>query len=377
MLMGKRPSDYDVATSATPQEVRSLFRRVIMVGAKFGVAIVVDRRRQIEVATFRSDLSYSDGRRPDGVKYVSAREDALRRDFTINAMFYDPIAEQVVDYVGGRKDLHRRIIRAVGDPQVRFSEDYLRMLRAVRFASGLGFRMAGSTEEAIRHRADRITQISGERIREEMEKMLEDASAATALRQMHQLGLLQAVLPELFAREELWPAALRRVEAVAGRTGALGTMAGLLCGLSKGDIRNIIRRWGGSNSLRDSLCWLAEHLHDWKTLPEASLAELKRALAHPNFRQLELLLRVEEKAATGRTASWRAIRGRANRIDPAQVCPRPLLDGEELKQVGLAESPRLGRILKQVYEAQLNERLTTRRDALRYALELIGQERNK
>jgi len=373
LLLGRRPTDYDVATSATPPQVRRLFPRVIMVGAKFGVAVVLFGRRRVEVATFRTDLSYADGRRPVGVKFVSAREDALRRDFTINGMFFDPIANRVVDYVGGRADLRAGLVRAIGDPLVRFSEDYLRMLRAVRFAARLDFRIHRATAAAIRRRAPRLTCISGERIREELEKMFSHPSAARAVRRMHRLGLLQAVLPELFARRGLWAPARRRVEGVARYADAVGTLAGLLLDLSPADVGAIVRRWGGSNHLRESLVWMVRHRDHWRTLPEASLAELKRLLVHRDFARLERLWRIRERDATGTTSSCRALRRRIAGIDPERIDPPPLLSGRDLMDLGVPEGPRLGRILAAVREAQLNEQITTRRAALSLARKMMTE----
>jgi len=182
MLLGVRSVDYDVATDATPRQVKRLFRHVLLVGAKFGVAMVIHRGRKVEVTTFRSDLSYSDGRRPDAVRFSTARQDAQRRDFTMNGMFYDPVADEVVDYVGGRKDLKAGIVRTIGRPDKRFAEDYLRMLRAVRFAVGLGFRIDPATAAAVRKHARGISAISGERIFDELNKMLSRDSAGEALR---------------------------------------------------------------------------------------------------------------------------------------------------------------------------------------------------
>jgi len=375
MLMGRRPADYDVATSATPDEVKALFRRVLMVGAKFGVAIVLEGRRQVEVATFRSDVSYTDGRRPDSVRFADARADAMRRDFTVNGMFQDPLTDEVIDYVGGRKDLAARRIRAIGDPDERFGEDYLRMLRAVRFACRLEFDLEEATAEAIRRRAGRITAISGERIHDEVFKMLAQPSAARAAEMMHELGLLEAILPELYAESGLWPAARRRIEAVAGRADAVLSAGALLCDLRAPRITEIIRRWGGSNAERGSLVWLAGHVGRWRELAEGSLAQLKEALAHPDFERLAALSRVEEKAATGSGRCWRAIRARAGRIDPGRIAPPAFVTGEDLIGMGLPPGPAMGRILKRIYEEQLNEALATRAEALRMAQDLIAKTR--
>ena len=372
MLMGRRPTDYDVATSATPREVRRLFPRVLMVGAKFGVAIVLERGRQVEVATFRSDLSYSDGRRPDAVKFVTAREDALRRDFTINGMFYDPIAGGVVDYVGGQADLAAGVIRAIGDPDQRFAEDHLRMLRAVRFAARFRFRMDPATAEAIRRRAGQLVHISGERIREELEKMLAHRSAALAVERMHRLGLLEAVLPELFEQPDRWPTARRRLAAVAGRADALLGLAALLCGLPIAQIRGIIRRWGGANATRESLTWMARHMDDWRTAAGMRLSDFKRLMANDNFDRLRALWRFEEQRATGRSTQSRRIAHRAASIPPERVRPAPFITGDDLLGMGLAQGPRLGRILRTLYDAQLDEKVSDRRAALKLARQLVA-----
>ncbi|HUT59926.1 MAG TPA: CCA tRNA nucleotidyltransferase, partial [Phycisphaerae bacterium] len=263
MLLELRSSDYDVATDATPQQVKKLFRHVLLVGAKFGVAMVIHRHRKVEVTTFRSDLSYSDGRRPDAVRFATPREDALRRDFTINGMFYDPIEEKVVDFVGGQKDLQRGVIRTIGDPQDRFAEDYLRMIRAVRFAVRLNFRIEQTTKAAVRKHAHHVTSISGERIFDELSKMLSRRSAARALRLMDDLDLAEAVLPDLRAAG-MWGRSVGRVHAVAKRKDLPLALGALLVELPPRTIARTVRQWGASNELRDALVWMAEHLGDWK-----------------------------------------------------------------------------------------------------------------
>jgi poly(A) polymerase len=376
MLLGRRPADYDVATSATPPQVRKLFGHVLMVGAQFGVAIVIEGRRKIEVASFRSDLAYTDGRRPDGVVFSDPRQDALRRDFTINGMFFDLVEGQVIDYVGGQADLSAGIIRAIGQPELRFAEDYLRMLRAVRFAARLGFAIDPATAAAIAQYADRIGRISGERIREELEKMFAHAAAAEAVERLHELGLLPAILPELFASPGLWDRARTRVAALGNKRDVLLTMAALLVELEPGQIRHIARRWGAANAVRESLVWFHEHLSNWQTLPSAPLAALKRLLAKPDYSRLAALWRLAEQAQTGRCRQCQAIARRARAIPRARIAPRPFVTGADLKELGLVEGPRLGKILAAIYEAQLNEQVGTRRDAVALARELAAAETN-
>jgi len=373
MLLGHRSSDYDVATGATPDQVAHIFRRVLLIGAKFGVAVVIHRGRAVEVTTFRSDLSYSDGRRPDGVRFATPREDARRRDFTINGMFYDPLGGKVLDYVGGRRDLARGLIRTIGRPDERFSEDYLRMIRAVRFAVRFGFRIAPATASAVARHAPKITSISGERICDELTKMLSAASAADALRLLDKVGLARIVLPELFASEALWPAAVQRVRDVAKRRDVVLTLGAMLGELPTGTIRKILRRWGASNDLRDSLCFLARHLDAWRVAPEMPLAEFKRLLAHEDFRRLRRLWSLRERRETTRQAAARRIGRRIAGIRPSQIAPPPLLTGDDLLRLGMQEGPNLGRVLRRVYDAQLNEEIRTRRGATGLARRLVRE----
>ncbi len=374
MLLGTRPADYDVATSATPRQVQRLFPRVRMVGAQFGVAMVIRGGRPIEVATFRTDLSYSDGRRPDAVRFTSARDDARRRDFTINGMFYDPIAGRVVDYVGGRKDLASGLVRAIGEPAQRFAEDHLRMLRAVRFATRLGFRIERATGEAIRRGAVDIARVSGERVREELEKILTGPDAATGARRLRELGLARPVLPELFAAGPgAWDVAVARLAAVAARRDATLSFAALLGGLDRPTIARIVRRWGGANELRDALQWIASRLDDWPTAAELPLCEFKRLMAHQHFHRLRALWRFQERRATGSRTHSRRIARRAGAVPPQRVAPRPLVTGGDLLAMGLPEGRALGRVLRRLYDAQLNEELTGRAQALRRARALVRE----
>jgi poly(A) polymerase len=309
------------------------------------------------------------------VRFADARADALRRDFTVNGMFQDPLTGEVIDYVGGRKDLAAGLIRAIGDPRERFGEDYLRMLRAVRFACRLDFGLARSTASSIRDHADRITLISGERIHDEVIKMLGHASAARAAGMMHDLHLLRAILPELFAEPHLWPAAQGRIDAVGRRGDPILSAGAMLCDLPAAQIRAIVRRWGGSNAERSSLVWLAGHVGRWRDLAAGPLARLKPVLAHPDFERLAVLSRLAEQTDTGGDHSWRIIRRRAGRIEPGQIQPEPFVTGQDLMDMGLSEGPAIGKVLRRVYEAQLNEAIPTRSDALRMARELVREQR--
>jgi poly(A) polymerase len=193
-LLGLEPKDYDVATDAPPGRVRELFRNTQAVGAAFGVILVRQGKSVVEVATFRTDVSYEDGRRPTAVRFTSAREDAQRRDFTINGLFYDPIEEQVIDYVGGQEDLKNKVLRAIGEPEHRFTEDHLRLLRAVRFASRFGLEIEAKTAAAIEHHAQHLKRISPERIAEELRLMLTPSTRTRAYDLLRRFNLDKVIL---------------------------------------------------------------------------------------------------------------------------------------------------------------------------------------
>ena len=372
-LLGRPCKDYDVATDATPKQVRKLFPHVLLVGEQFGVAMVMHHGEMVEVATFRSDESYSDGRRPDRVTFASPQDDAMRRDFTINGMFYDPIAEEVIDYVDGQKDLVAGVVRTIGFPEQRFGEDYLRLIRAVRFASRLGFQMEAETEKAIVRHADRIAAVSGERILDELQKMLTHASALRGLTELHRLGLIQHILPELFEPPELWQAALRRADGVAQYADATLTLTALLAGLDRAAIGRIVRRWGAANELRDTILWIARHLDDWRHAPEWPLCRFKRLITHHHFNHLCLLWLTVEQLETGNTDCHQRFRERLHSITPGQIAPAPFVSGDDLLEMGLPEGPELGRILDELYDAQLNEELSDRQAAQVEARRLVAE----
>jgi poly(A) polymerase len=375
MLLRRRVTDYDVATDASPDQVRGLFRRVLLVGEKFGVAMVIRGGRKVEVATFRSDLSYSDGRRPDGVRFSSPREDALRRDFTINGMFYDPIAREVIDYVGGRDDLAAGVVRTIGKPDERFAEDYLRLVRAVRFAVRLGFDIDPPTAAAVAKFAPRIAAISGERVFDELSKMLLPASAAEALRKLAELGLAVHVLGELACDKQLWATAVDCVSAVAGRKDLTLTLAAMLAELPARTVAGMTRRWGASNDLRDALVWLGEHRDDWRGLGGMPLSSFRKLAGHGQFARLRALWRVRAGLADGttRAGSMNRLVTRRMREIPGHVpLPEPLVTGADLIAMGLTPGPAMGKALREAYDAQLNLEVTTPGEALARARRAIG-----
>ncbi len=375
MLLGLESSDYDVATDAGPERVAEIFHRVLLLGARFGVAVVLYRKQQVEVATFRSDVSYSDGRRPDRVEFSNPREDALRRDFTINGMFYDPQTDEVIDYVGGKEDLAAGIVRTIGEPDRRFGEDYLRMLRAPRFAVRFDFRIDEQTARAIRENAPKIASISGERICDELTKMLSADSAARAAEQLEALQLAPAILPELFAdRDLLWARGLARLAVTAPQVDVVNNFAARLAELPIRSIRRIARRWGMSNQLSEAICFCAAHLDQLSAAAgPMPLADLKRLLADTNFPHLQSLWRAAESVDTGRTTESGRLEMRIRQIPPETIDPPELIDGHELMEMGLKQGPRIGQILRAVRDAQLNEQIEAPGQARDLARRLIDE----
>src|SRR5947207_5134292 len=197
MVMRMEPADYDIATSARPEQITRIFPRTESIGAQFGVVLVIHRGHPFEVATFRSDEAYVDGRRPTGVVFTDAKQDVLRRDFTINGLLFDPLTKELIDYVNGRADIDAKIVRAIGDPRARFEEDKLRVLRAVRFGARLGYTIESATWNAVREMAPKIHQVSKERIREELTRILTEGRAAHGMQMLAESGLRQEILPEL------------------------------------------------------------------------------------------------------------------------------------------------------------------------------------
>ena len=378
LLLGARPVDYDVATGATPAQVRRLFHRVLLVGAQFGVAMVIHEGRRVEVATFRTDVSYSDGRRPDHVRFSNPKEDALRRDFTVNGMFYDPVDQRVIDYVGGRQDLRRKVIRTIGEPGLRFGEDYLRMLRAVRFAVRLGFVIEPASATAIGQLADRVTRISGERIFDELSKMLATARASEALSLLERHGLARAILPELWTGAgQPWAQGCRRVDLVAGRQDPTLALGALLGGLERRQIEAVTRRWGCSNPLRHALVFLAGNLNRYGEAPSMELADFKTLAADGRFGLLVQLWRAQERIDTGSGRAVRAILRRARAIPANRLSPGPLVSGRHLKALGLSEGPLLGRLYREIHRAQLNEQVRTHKEAMDLARRLVEEAMNQ
>ena len=263
--------------------------------------------------------------------------------------------------------------RVFGSPDRRFAEDYLRMIRAVRFAVRLDFAIDTATIRAIGKHAGKISTISGERICDELAKMLSGRSAGLAVEILEQVGLAPAILGELFEAEGRWGRSVRRVHAVSARRDVVLATGALLGELAPNVISRIIRRWGASNELRNALRWLAENMGRWRDAADMQLCNFKRLMANKHFGRMLILWRLEERAAEGHNKLCRRIAARAKSIPSDQVAPKPMVTGSDLMAKGLSEGVRLGRIVSDLYDAQLNEEFTSRRQALSTAGKLIAK----
>jgi poly(A) polymerase len=362
-LLNITPKDYDVATNATPDQIRDLFghRRTLPIGAAFGVVTVLGPRAagQIEVATFRTDATYSDGRHPDAVHFTTAEHDAERRDFTINGLFYDPIADRVIDYVNGQQDLHLRTIRAIGDAQQRLTEDKLRMLRAVRFAATFNFEIEGDTLHAIQNMAADITTVSPERIGMEIRRMLLDPNRARALALLRESLLLPHVLPEVSTLPLSAFDKISRIIEVLQQPSLPVTLAALLVGNDRG-AASFARRLRYTNKEADRTDWLLASLPLVARATTLPWPRLQRLLTHEGANEL---LALHEAIAGAHDASLTLCRERlawpAERLNPP-----PLIDGSDLIRHGLTPGPNFSALLEQTRDAQLNGEIRTPDEAL-------------
>ncbi len=447
LLLGREPADYDVATDATPDEVMRIFPQTYAVGAQFGVVLipvaapptasrlsgtpvgehrlapsgmektsevpalaetletVLHTQNVIEVATFRSDGLYTDGRHPDEVRFSSApQEDVQRRDFTINGLLLDPLTDEVLDFVGGRADLAAGIIRTIGEPERRFAEDKLRLLRAVRFAARFGYTIAPATLASIRQLAPQIHQVSRERVRDEVTKMLTEGHARRAFELLDETGLLREVLPEIEAMRGIeQPPQFHPEGDVYVHT--LMLIEGLRPGVSKSlawgtllhDVgkpptfrrapdrirfdghveigermaEDICRRLRMSNDeTRQIIALVANHMR-FADVPRMKQSTLKRFMRLPGFEEHLELHRLDCLGSHGDLTVYKLVRDKYEHTPPEQIRPAPLLDGNHLIALGLQPGPAFKDILAAVEDAQLEGHLTTRDEARDFVRELL------
>lgn len=406
-LLGLAPKDYDVATSAEPDEVRAVFgqRRTHAIGAAFGVITVRGPRQagHVEVTTFRRDESYRDGRRPESVAFTTAEEDASRRDFTINGLFYDPLEERVIDYVQGQRDLQQRIVRAIGDPHARFGEDKLRMLRGVRFAATFGFQLEPATLKAIQQMAPEITVVSPERIAQEMRLLLTIERRVRGIELLYEAKLLDVLLPEVVAMRgipqhkqlqpdgDLWDHSLL-VLANLGRPSFELALATLLHDVGKPRTMSeqggrlafhehetvgahmadqICQRWKLSNRERERIVWLVKHHMYLGSARQMRWAKLQRMLTMPGIEELLDLHEADARASSRDLADVEYCR-QLRQLPPQTLDPPALLTGHDLIRHGLKPGKQFHLLLEKVRDAQLEKQIRSKRDALALVDQLLA-----
>lgn len=412
LLLKQTPVDFDVATDATPDRVQQLFPQTVAVGARFGVILVLADDAQVEVATFRSDIGYSDGRHPDRVEYAQRPEqDVLRRDFTINGLLLDPTTGEVLDLVKGRDDLKAGVIRAIGNPGARFAEDKLRMARAVRFAARFAYRIDPETFAAIRELAPKILEVSAERLRDELTKMLTEGAARRAFELLDETGLLEPLLPEVARMKgveqppqfhpegDVWIHTRLMLEGLQKDCSSTLAWGVLLHDVGKpptfappsgpeGRIRfdghvevgtrmaeEICRKYRFSNDDTQQICALvANHLR-FKDVPRMRASTLKRFVRLPRFEEHLELHRLDCSSSHGLLDNYEFVRKFLSETPPEQVRPARLITGDDLIALGYRQGPAFREILSNVEDAQLEGRIKSREEALSFAKDYVLKPR--
>jgi poly(A) polymerase len=397
-LLGREPQDFDIATDARPEQVEKLFKRTVAVGKKFGVMVVIEGGHQFQVATFRAEADYQDGRRPKKIIFASAEADAQRRDFTVNGLFYDPISKKTHDWVGGEKDLRAKIIRTIGAPEERFTEDHLRLLRAVRFASQLDFEIEPKTFAAIKSLAPKIKLISAERIRDELLKLFSPPHAARGLVLLRDSGLLEHILPELAATisceqspdfhpegtvfehiklmlEKLppdsnellpWTVLLHDIAKPVtaerdAKTGAIHFYGHEKTGAEMAE--TILTRLRFPKKQIDEIVACVLHHMQFKDVKQMRKATLRRLLLRETF-PLELELhKLDCLGSHGDLELYDFLIQQAEELKKKPAIRPPLLTGKDLIELGIKPGPMMGALLAEIREKQLADELKTPRQA--------------
>ena len=401
-LLGAEPHDYDVASSARPEQVQSLFRRTFAVGAQFGVVCVLEGTHEIQVATFRSDGEYTDGRHPETVSFSDAQNDALRRDFTVNGLFYDPIKKTVSDFVGGRADLAAKIIRAIGNPEHRFTEDKLRLLRAVRFACTLDFKIEAETWNAVCTNAPKLQEVSAERIREEFTKIMLSPARVRGFDLLDESGLMRVILPEIEALKgceqppqfhpegDVWVHTRLMLSMLPKEVSLPLVLAVLFHDIAKpatfsfDETAKRIRFSGHEKlgaemteailsrlryprkTIDETVEAVANHMA-FKDVQHMRVARLKRFLARPTITDELALHKVDGQSSNGDLSNYEFLTRKIEEFSHEPLIPPPLLTGNDLMRLGYQPGPQFKTILEAVQSAQLEGVLTTPSDAESWA----------
>lgn len=406
LLLGRHPEDFDVATGASPGEVLALYPKANQVGAHFGVVLVRDGEASVEVATFRSDRAYTDGRHPGQVVFESdPRQDVLRRDFTINALLLDPDTGQTIDFVGGRADLDNRAIRAIGDPERRFREDHLRMLRAVRFAARLGFTIEPETMRAIQRLHTLISRVSAERIHGELTRILTEGGARRGFELLDDSGLLEDVLPEAAAMKgveqppeyhpegDVWTHTLMMLDGLkspsealawgvllhdAGKPGTFRQSPDRIrfdghVELGVAVARGVMRRLRFSNAVCEQVLALVANHMKFKDVPRMRESTLKRFLRLPAFDEHLELHRLDCLNSNGNLETYRFVSRKREEVPREQLKPPRLIGGGDLMAAGYRPGPLYSEMLRTVEDAQLEGTVGDREGAMRLVRDRFGE----
>ena len=402
MIMGRESADYDIATNALPNDVMHLFEETIPVGVQFGVVIVVKEGHNFEVATFRTEGSYSDGRHPDYVAFSTPEDDVKRRDFTINGLLYDPVKNEMLDYVSGREDISKGIIRTIGNPIERFTEDKLRMIRAARFACRFNFPIHEETRQAIIKLARQIHVVSAERIMEELEKILTSPNPHIGIRLLDEFHLLQEILPEVSGMKGVrqpenfhpegdvfvhtllclskmknpsWTLAMGLLLHDIGKTVTFEESDRIRFNLHEkvgADMAaNICNRLKTSNAEKERIVWLVQkHLY-FKDAQKMRLSKLKRLFASDGYPELAELCRIDALASSGDLSDYNYCQEMFSKLTQEEVKPKPLINGLDLIALGLKPGPLFREILTKIEDEQLEGNLKTKEEALEKVKSLI------
>jgi poly(A) polymerase len=414
VLLGREPADYDVTTDATPEQVMALFPESVVVGAQFGVILIPRDGLKVEVATFRSDVGYSDGRHPDRVIFSkTAEEDVQRRDFTINGLLMRHDTGEVLDFVGGQVDLEGKTIRAIGEPERRFQEDKLRMMRAVRFAARFEFAIKPATAKAIYQHAPEIRQVSAERLRDELTKLLTEGAARRGFELLDETGLLFEVLPEVLAMKgiaqppqyhpegDVWIHTRLMLEGLPAGVSPTLAWGVLLHDVGKpptfrpasetGDrirfdghvdvgvrmAEEICRRLRFSNEDTEQIFALVKNHMKFKDVETMRASTLKRFVRQPHFDEHLALHRLDCLSSNRQLQSYEFVQHFLANTPPEQVRPERLLTGDDLQAMGFQPGPLYSQILGSLEDAQLEGQISTKEDARKYILKRFGQEMSK
>lgn len=398
LLMNQSAKDYDIATTASPDQVMRLFDKTVAVGKQFGVIIAIVNDHQFEIATFRREGPYQDGRHPQGVSFTSPEEDAKRRDFTINGLFYNPLNQEVIDYVEGKKDIELKLIQTIGNPEERFDEDRLRMLRAIRFASNLGFKIEPKTWDAIKRLRNQIHSVSQERIRDELVNMFTRPNAGTGLGLLSDSGLLAEILPEIEAMKGVAQPPEYHPEgdvfihtkmlmdqldhpSVALAFGALLHDVGKPATFSNegGKIRfynhahrgteiaeKLLTRLRFSNrEIADILSCVENHMK-FANVKDMRTGKLKQFVARDNFQTELSLHKIDCLASHGKLDLYHFLQDKIQEFKKEELKPKPVINGYDLMDLGIKAGPVMKEILEEAYSLQLEHKFKSKTDAIEW-----------